>query len=182
MSPFSERRVAVSALHGWAERGRLFAIIDATDTPSVPIKAFLLGETRAVSLYRGRPEETLAAIAPYLVQVDLPVLEWITAELWTEPWGMFVLAGETLETLRRHFRHFLTVTGPNGESWYFRFYDPRVLERYIGSSTAEELAAFYGPVIAYGVTDLETYGAKLFTRGDIAHARPQPAPTVAMLA
>jgi hypothetical protein len=122
-----ERQYSVSQIREWAARGRLFAILDATDTPAVPAKARQLGEERAISLYRGRAEEELWSIAPFLVQVDEPLLEWMTAVLWPEPWGIFVLANDTLDELRGHFRRFLVVESPDGESWYFRFYDPRVL-------------------------------------------------------
>jgi len=164
VTTYSERNTSVSHVARWGEQGRVFAIVDATDTPSVPGRARALGEGRAVSLYRGRAEEDLFAIAPYLVQLDWPTLEWITGALWPEPWGVFVVADVPLEVLRSHFRRFLVVDGPEGESWYFRFYDPRVLPRYLASCTPDELTAFYGPVTAYGTTDLETYGVKWFTR------------------
>jgi hypothetical protein len=159
--------MSVSQLARWAERGRLYAVLDATGTPSVPPRARALGEGRAVSLYRGRAEEDLFSIAPYLVQLDWPTLEWITSELWPEPWGVFVVADVPLDTLRSHFRRFLVVDGPDGESWYFRFYDPRVLARYLATCTSEEDGAFYGPVTAYGATDLATYGVTLFVRDGV---------------
>ena len=177
----TERQMSVSQLAGWAERRRLYGVIDATDTPSVPERARLLGESRAVSLYRGSAEETLFAIAPYLVQLDWTLLEWITTELWTQPWGMFVFGDASIETLRTHFRQYLTVSGPQGESWYFRFYDPRVLRKYLASCTADELAAFYGPVRGYGVTDPETYGVSMFTRGEKTEPTPRATPSVVVL-
>jgi hypothetical protein len=164
MPEFRERLTSVSHLRHWVERGRLFAIVDATDTPSVPVRAEAMGDGRAISLYRGRAEEDLASIAPYLFQLDWETLEWITGELWAEPWGILVLADATLEQLRTHFRKFLVVTGPEGESWYFRFYDPRVLERFLPTCSDEQAEEFVGPVLAYGVTDMETYGVKLISQ------------------
>lgn len=166
VTTYKTRMTSVSHVRQWVARSRLFAILDATDTPAVPERAWDLGERNAVSLYRGRAEESLSSIAPYLMQLDEPTLGWIAADLWPEPWGVFVLADVPLDTLRSHFRRFLVVTGPQGESWYFRFYDPRVLEQYLSTCTPEELADFYGPVLAYGVTDLVTYGIKLFSRND----------------
>lgn len=171
MPPYHERSATVLQLRHRADRGRLFAIIDATDTPSVPRRAGAVGPTRAVSLYQGRAEEELFAIAPYLFQVDPPTLDWIAAELWSEPWGIFALADQTLDDLRRHFRRFLVVQSPEGESWYFRFYDPRVLEKYLATATAAEGAAFFGPLQAFAVTNTENYGVRVFA--------PGPAPTPA---
>lgn len=174
MPLIQERLVPVVQLREWANRGRLFAILDATDTPSVPRKANELGPDRAVSLYRGRAEEELWAIAPFLVHLDVDTLEWITDTLWPEPWGIFALADESLDAIRLHFRRFLTVEGPNGESWYFRFYDPRVLPRYLASCTAEELATFLGPVRAFGVTDPISYGVKVLRSSESSPSITQP--------
>jgi hypothetical protein len=158
-----ERPYSVSQIRQWAARGRLFAILDATDTPAVPAKARQVGEGRAVSLYRGRAEEELWSIAPFLVQVDEEVLDWMTEVLWPEPWGIFVLADEPLDALRGHFRRFLVVESPEGESWYFRFYDPRVLARYLPACTESELEDFFGPVKGLGMTDPASYGIRVWT-------------------
>lgn len=165
----NEPMTSVTALREWAERGHLYAILDATDTPSVPVRAQALGEERAVSLYRGQAEEALSSIAPYLVQVDASTLDWIASELWAEPWGVFVMASQTLEQLRTHFRHFLLVESPEGEQWYFRFYDPRVLPQYCATCTPAERKEFYGPVLAYGVTDVATYGVRLMPREGVTY-------------
>lgn len=149
----------------WAEAGQLFAILDACDTPVVLEKAKALGEQRAVSLYRGGPGEELEAIAPYLVSVDANVFDWITETLWSEPWGFFARCPSDLESLRTHFRRFLMVESPEGEEWYFRYYDPRVLDRYLPTCTEGELADFFGPIASFALTDLESYGVKLINRG-----------------
>lgn len=178
MTALTERLTSVTQIRAWAERGRLFAIVDATDEPAVPVKARELGDQRAVSLYKGRAEEELSAIAPYLMKLDWPTLEWITGELWAKPWGILLVADSTLEALRTHFRRFLVVEGPEGESWYFRFYDPRVFARYLPTCTEQELDDFAGPVRAFGVTDLDTYGVKVLTRGEPVPAMPRPQPVV----
>jgi len=67
------------------EPGTLYAILDACSEPKVPAKFVELGE-RAVSLYSGSAEENYWAVAPYLVEVDLPLLQWLVAELWQSPW------------------------------------------------------------------------------------------------
>jgi hypothetical protein len=168
-----EQQAGILQIREWAVRGRLFSVIDATDTPEVPRRAAALGEAAAISLYRGRAEEELFAIAPYLFRVDLETLDWIVGDLWPTPWGMFALADQPLDTLRLHFRRFLTVEAPNGESWYFRFYDPRVLPKYLATCTAGEVTEFFGPVRAFGVTDHASYGVTI-----IAPGSPSQEPTV----
>lgn len=169
MPALATRSMNVLHLRGWAARGRLFAVVDATDTPAVPARARLAGD-RAVSLYRGRAEEELFAIAPHLFVADEAVVEWIAGDLWPGPWGFFALADASLEDLRLHYRRFLTVEGPSGESWYFRFYDPRVLRTYLGTCTDAELARFFGPARALAVADPDTYGVTVLSLGGRAEA------------
>ena len=143
----------VFQLRRTAATSTLYAILDACDAPAVPPKVASLGEARGVSLYKGTSEERYADIAPYLVAVDDDLLDWILTILWADPWGIFVRSDAPLDTLRSHFRKFLLVTVPNGEEWYFRFYDPRVLTKYLPTCTEAELREFFGPVTAYGVAD-----------------------------
>jgi len=127
----------------------LFAVVDACDTPSVPTMAATQGDDRAASLYLGTAQEDYWAIAPYLFHVGAPVLDWILADLWTEPWGIFVVAHEDFAALRRHFRRFLLVRSPEGEQWYFRYYDPRVLASFLPTCSEGQLTELFGPVRAF---------------------------------
>ena len=54
-----------------------------------------------------------------------------------------------------NFRKFLSVEGPEGEEWYFRYYDPRVLGTYLETCTAGELQNFFGPVEGFEVVEGE---------------------------
>ena len=170
MPPLGQRLAAVLTVQRWAAAGNLWAILDATDAPSVLATVTRLGPTRAVSLYRGGAEEDLAAIAPYLVHLDELTFQWITEDLWPQPWGILAVATAPLESLRLHFRRFLVVESPEGEDWYFRFYDPRVLVPYLASCTPAEATHFFGPVRAYAVTDPATYGVTILAPGDAAPA------------
>ncbi|MEM6472766.1 MAG: DUF4123 domain-containing protein, partial [Planctomycetota bacterium] len=122
-----------------------YAILDACDEPKVPILAKNL-EENAVSLYRGRADEDLWSIAPYLVKLETNVVNWIREELVGTPFGILLSAATNLETLRKHFRRFLMVKSPEGKSLYFRYYDPRVLPTFLLSSESAEVASFFGPV------------------------------------
>jgi hypothetical protein len=171
----------LSKLRELAGAGSLFAILDACDEPAIPPKVETLGEERGVSLYRGMAEEQYADIAPYLVAVDDMTIDWILGTLWGEPWGIFVVSDAGLATLRTHFRKFLLVDAPSGEQWYFRFYDPRVLAKYLPTCTIEELRAFYGRagpagvVQAYGIPDTDGVRlTRLATPQEAWHAEHRP--------
>ena len=133
-----------------AEGGYLYGIVDAASVPLAPKKVMELGEARAVSLYRGSAEEEYWDVAPYLMRVDPALLDWIVSISSKEGWGILVAAKVALEALRKHFRHFLRVKEPGGETWLFRFYDPRVLGPFLPSCSGQELRAFFGPTRAFG--------------------------------
>jgi hypothetical protein len=85
--------------------------------------------------------------------VDGELLDWIIADLWTEPWGIFAVADGDLEAVRRHFRRLLLVQAPDGEQWYFRFYDPRVLPTFLETSDGNQLAEFFPRLEAFLIPD-----------------------------
>ncbi|MEO8225886.1 MAG: DUF4123 domain-containing protein [Gemmatimonadota bacterium] len=154
----STRVVSVTTLAADAGLGALYAVLDACDEPRVPAKVRELGPELAMSLYRGSAESDLAAIAPYLVRVTPDVLRWITESFWGDPWGIFAVSDAPIEELRTHFRKFLLIEAPDGDSWYFRFYDPRVLAKWLPGCDHAQLSEFLGPVSSYAWTDTETYG------------------------
>ena len=162
MTTLRHKVVTVLEARGWAEAKGLYAILDACDTPAVLDKVKKLGAARAVSLYQGHAEEALEGIAPYLVSVDPELFDWIAETLWSDPWGIFARSKGDSETLRKHFRKFLLVESPEDEEWYFRYYDPRVLDTYLPTCTEDELTDFFGPVTMFAITDPESYGVKGF--------------------
>jgi hypothetical protein len=145
------RDTTLEELNKLAERGYVYVILDACDAPAVPEKARSLGEGRAASLYNGTSQQDYWAIAPYLCKADPKLLEWVRDLLWKEPWGIVAVSTSDFESVRAHFRKFLIVQSPEGEYWYFRFYDPRVLPVFLESSNAEELKEFFGPIQAYAM-------------------------------
>ncbi|MDA1015137.1 MAG: DUF4123 domain-containing protein [Planctomycetota bacterium] len=147
-----------------AERpGTVYAVLDACDEPRVPEKVEELGD-QSISLYRGQAEQDFSAIAPYLAIVDEPLLSWLIAELWDNPWGIFAITDASFPDVRKHFRRFLMVLDPDGNEMYFRFYDPRLLPTFLETCTQEELDEFFGPIDDFVMLDddgeLQTYSRK----------------------
>ena len=149
--PILTRDLSLEELAKLADTGYVYVVLDACDAPVVPAKARSLGEDRAISLYKGTAQEDYWAIAPYLCHADKALLGWIQETLWKDPWGVVAVSTADLSAVRAHFRKFLIVQSPEGEYWYFRFYDPRVLPVFLESSTPEELTQFFGPIQAYAV-------------------------------
>lgn len=148
-----KRRITSEDLQKLAESRHLYAVIDSCSVPLLPKKALELGIERAISLYRETPQQDFWDIAPYLVSVDKGFLEWLGAKSAKQGWGIFLASKEDLSTLRHHLRHFLKVREPEGEVWLFRFYDPRVLPHFFNGCSSNELRVFFGPVLAYGISD-----------------------------
>ena len=152
MTELLERTDAsIDQVKGLAASGKLFAILDACDEPVVPPKCEELGESRAISLYRGTAQEKHKKVAPYLVSADDSLIDWIVEKIWTRPWGIFAYSDASFEETRKHFRRFLKVELPDKKQVLFRFYDPRVLPTYLDKCKPAELREFYGPVRTFGV-------------------------------
>jgi hypothetical protein len=166
----------IAALRQFARDGQLYAIFDACDEPRVPVKMRELGDD-GCSLYSGSSALELSAIAPYLARVDSALLDWTCTSLWTAPWGIFAATAAPLDELRAHFRKCLIVDAPDNDRWYFRFYDPRVLARFLPTCDAPQLAHFFGPIDAFGWVDLENYGVTLARRSWYDGAAP-PLPRI----
>jgi Domain of unknown function (DUF4123) len=147
---------SLERLRKFATGAYLYALLDAYDAPAVPAKVQELGKEKAVSLFIGEAEKKYWDLAPYLIQVDEPTLEWMLQTVWCAPCGVFVISKSGLETLRTHFRRFLMVQLPDGERWYFRYYDPRILKVYLENCRTDELDIFYGPVRGFGLMDPES--------------------------
>lgn len=153
-----------------AAEGRLSAILDCCDAPDLYAKVCELGEDRAICLYRGVLDPEVAAEAPYLVRADPELVDWLHANVWKTPWGIFAISDAGPRILRKHFRRFLSVQDDVDEAVYFRYYDPRVLSIYLPTCTEAEIETFLGPVLAFGVADPQKGGATYFYRE--AAARP----------
>jgi hypothetical protein len=150
------RSGTLANLQRFAESHHLYAILDAYDSPSVPAKVKEIGKDRGVCLFTGDAETKYWGLAPYLVAVDRSLLDWMMQTVWKAPWGVFLLSKIALDGLREHFRRFLMVRLPDGERWYFRFYDPRILNVYLSNCEPLELQQFFGPVRAFAIPNAES--------------------------
>jgi hypothetical protein len=98
-------------------------------------------------LFSGDIPHDLAEAAPYLVRLtrDAPFTRWLLEHGWGHSFGIFAWSRADTEALRRHFRRLLRVRDEQGRRLYFRYYDPRVLRRYLPTCTADELREVFGP-------------------------------------
>ena len=138
----------------WLDEGYeppgVYALLDAARDESIYPRIMDSG-LESTCLFQGGKARELAWVAPYLVGLrrDDPFTEWVVETGWEKCWGVFAGSHATLNELKRHFRTFLTVYDEEGNSLYFRYYDPRVLRSYLPTCNGDELGAVFGPVEYY---------------------------------
>jgi len=129
---------------------KAFAILDAARIFGEMETAQSL-QNNFLSLYMGKKEELLSAVAPYLFEYHekSEFATWLHEKGWGNSWGIFVTSSLSLEELRMHFRKFLLVKTEDDKELYFRFYDPRVLRIFLPTCDQEQLNDFFGPITSF---------------------------------
>lgn len=123
------------------------AILDAARSEQI-IPLLSQWQFDYVSLYEGYSAQSLAAYAPYLVTLANKGehLRQLLQAGWGDSWGIYLSSTEPTDIVRRHLRHFLMILDEQEQEVYFRFYDPRVLRRFLPSCATEEVSSFFGPI------------------------------------
>ena len=134
------------------EQQTAYAVLDGA---SIPTLLDLLDEHEPehTCLFSGTLDPEVEQTAPYLVRLQ-PESEFdrhLMKHGWGHHWGIFatVPKEQPFIAVRKHFRTFLRVRGPEGNPLLFRYYDPRVLRVFLPTCNAEETAALFGPVTSY---------------------------------
>lgn len=133
------------------ESARAYAVLDGAAIDDLPMKLHEM-QPRAVCLYRGELEPDVAEVAPYLVELfpEDDFTNWLLGEQkGGKAFGIFARSRYSLTEVRKHFRKFLTVYDENGNPMLFRFYDPRVLRKFLPTCDAEDLKSFFASVSSY---------------------------------
>lgn len=119
------------------------------------------------SLFRNKKggDEVLPSVAPYLFSYSAEnnFADFVMNGGWGNAWGIYVDSVAGYEVLYKHFRRFLMVRKDDGESLYFRFYDPRVLRIFLNTCDKYQLEAFFGPVDRYIMEDEDPQRAIIFS-------------------
>jgi Domain of unknown function (DUF4123) len=155
-------------------------VLDEID-PDAPLYAVLDGardrrvrswivETRAPAycLYQGDLPSVLQDAAPWLLRLGRGhgFTERFFEDGWLDDWGVVLASNAPVKLLRRHLRRFLLARTEDGRRMVFRYYDPRVLRIYLPTCNAEELKAFFGPVLGFATSDEERAAYNLFKLKD----------------
>ena len=113
--------------------GNLYAVVDAgVDADVMTTIVSAEKDPLAQTLFDGEWAAKFAHVGPYLVDVGSShdqLLDSVLEAGWGKSWGIFVATNYDFVQTRSDLRKLLIAELPNGESIYFRFFDPRVLGR-----------------------------------------------------
>lgn len=128
----------------------VYAIVDAARSESIYPK-IMRSKAKKACLHRGKKAEELAWVAPYLVQLEREddFTQWLCDDGWGNSQCIFMRSSASLDELKRHFRRYLTVYDEEGKSYFFRFYDPRVMRVYLPTCNDEEIKTVFGEVESF---------------------------------
>lgn len=131
----------------FSERARVFGIFDGASVPELPQQLYKT-KAKNVCLFRGELEPDMASVAPYLVHLQPggPFTNWILDDGFGKHRGIFLHTRRSMIEMRKHFRSLVTVFDEEGNPMIFRYYDPRVLVRFLPTCNEDELRDFFGDV------------------------------------
>ena len=134
----------------YSDRTRLFCVLDGAAVPDLPVHLY---EKQPANhcLFQGDLKPDMLYAAPYLIHLapDERFTEWVLENCWGKNWGVFFHSLHSMIDMRRHFRGLVTIYDENAKSYIFRFYDPRVLRRFLPTCRAGELETFFGNVSTF---------------------------------
>jgi hypothetical protein len=126
---------------------RLYGIVDAAQDKELAFEARDRFKLPIRMLFQGEAAEYMGDVAPYLIPID-PGSEYL--ESWAERWdrnvGILLTSFADPLKLFRHLREIFVVKDEEGQEYFFRYYDPRVLRAFLPTCTPEQAREFFGPI------------------------------------
>jgi hypothetical protein len=104
------------------------------------------------SLFHGTKDEALSDISPYIFEIDASLFDKMDKPLINLNQLVYFETDETIDKVVDHFQQFIYKLIYNKE-YFFRFWDARVLTRYLQECNADQLSLFFGNVRSFFVED-----------------------------
>jgi pSer/pThr/pTyr-binding forkhead associated (FHA) protein len=132
----------------------LFAIANASIEDRVP--NWLIGSGEVYQfLAEGMTMGEVLPPGAYLTY--LPATSQLLPKLVKESWGrnfcVFFTCMHPFSEVRKHLRQLLLLSTEDGRRFFFRYFDPRILQAFLPACSTQELTHFFGPVHAFIVQD-----------------------------
>lgn len=148
-------RVIIREMMGPDEH--LYALVDAARDSYLALSAFSRFGIKTYSLFEGNMAPLLDHVAPHLVPVsiDSKYLELLSERLGSSV-GILLLTQEEPKELHKHLRQIFEAIDEDGNEYFFRYFDPRILRVYLPTCTDFEAEIFFGPIQRIIVEDEES--------------------------
>jgi hypothetical protein len=129
---------------------RLYAVLDGASVPELPMKLYDSGAPN-VCLFSGDLEPDMLYVAPFVVYLapNGTLTDWLFTNGFGKHFGIFLHSRRSMNEMRRHFRSLVNVYDESGKPLTFRFYDPRVIRKFLPTCTGDELKSFFGDVDSF---------------------------------
>ena len=147
------------ALHGtlrtlMVRDDQLYGVVDSARDARLASFVFTQYMDERRWLFEDQAAEHMRDVAPYLVPIAFreryPYRRSEYLDLWAERLGtsagIMLLSGADAGPLQRHLRRIFQVGDEEGNRFFFRFYDPRVLRVYLPTCTPAGARQFCGPI------------------------------------
>jgi hypothetical protein len=133
--------------HLISDRTRLFCVLDGASVPELPRKLYDMGPAN-FCLFGDDLDAEMLYVAPFLVHLapDSKFTDLVLTQGFGNHWGVFLHSRYSITEMRGHFSALLNVYDEDGQPMKFRYYDPRVLTRFLPTCNAGELKTFFGKV------------------------------------
>ncbi len=102
------------------------------------------------SLFKGTKDEMLFDVAPYIFQVDDELYNKCSELSISLERCLLVDSEKDIQKISDHFRKFIYQT-INKREYFFRFWDGRVLQKFLPTCEENQLILFFNGVRSYGV-------------------------------
>jgi hypothetical protein len=150
---------------------QVYWLLDGARDPDI-VGLLRAGGLEYTCLFSGALHPQLQAAAPYLVHLAAgsPTTNRLLRRGWGRAWGILTVAAPdvTLVQQRLHFKKFLRVRTEDGRELAFRYYDPRVLNIYLPTCTADEFHTLLGPLAALVAEQPDGTSLRMFGSDGIA--------------
>ncbi|MEQ1907745.1 MAG: DUF4123 domain-containing protein [Vicinamibacterales bacterium] len=145
----------------------LYAVVDGAKAFELAFAGRLMGH-RLLTLFLGDLASAVAHVGPCLVVLGNERSAFLAR--WTDACGkhagVLFESDAPLDALCDHLRHVFVAMDEDGQEYFFRFYDPRVLRTFLPTCRADELLEFFGPLRRLVAEDEAGEGFTIFTLDD----------------
>lgn len=129
--------------------GAVYAVLDGAKSSKI-FPAVNNSGLEHTCLFSGELNYSLKCAAPHLVKLSKnnDFLSEILPLVQGDNWGVVLFADANADTtvVRNHCRRIANVTGVNGKSLYFRYYDANIISELLPVCSADELTTLFGPI------------------------------------